>query len=90
MGFWDTIPQAQQPNVIQQQPNIVETSGQPIIQNQNQGGFNIGQFMNFMREMQGTDPNAYLQQMVADGKVTQEQINQLIPQAENLKKLFFK
>lgn len=74
MSFWNNI-------------GGQNTTPMPTHSPQN-SGFNIGQFMQFMKEMQGQDPMAYMQRMINEGRFTQEQVNQILPQAENIKKMF--
>lgn len=51
----------------------------------NQGSGNILQrFAEFKRSMQGKDPEAIVKQMLADGRMTQQQFEQLKRQAESL------
>ena len=49
-----------------------------------QGSGNILQrFAEFKRSMQGKDPEAIVKQMLADGRMTQQQFEQLKSQASN-------
>ena len=51
----------------------------------NQGNGNlIARFAQFKRDMVGKDPEAIVRQMLADGRMSQEQFNKLKDQATNL------
>ena len=42
------------------------------------------QFQAFVQQMQGQDPNALIRQMVASGRVSQAQLNQVQQQAQQM------
>ena len=44
------------------------------------------QFNQFMQHMKGQDPNAIINQLVASGKINQQQINQAHQRAKELEK----
>ena len=46
------------------------------------------QFQNFMQSMQGKDPKAMLNDLVASGRVSQEQLNAAQQQAQQLANVF--
>ena len=46
------------------------------------------QFNQFMQQMKGQDPNAIINQLVANGKVNQQQINQAHQKVKELDKQF--
>lgn len=46
------------------------------------------QFQQFMRQMQGRDPNAMIQEMVNSGRISQEQLNQAQKQAQQMAGMF--
>jgi ATP/maltotriose-dependent transcriptional regulator MalT len=55
----------------------------------------INQFNQFMQQMRGQDPNAIINQLMASGKINQDQLNnahqrvkELDKQFENIKKNF--
>lgn len=52
--------------------------------NGNQQPNMMQQFQAFMQQMQGQDPNALIQQMVASGRVSQAQLNQVQQQAQQM------
>ena len=43
------------------------------------------QFMQFMNQMKGRDPNAIINNLLSSGKVNQQQINQAHQQAQQIK-----
>ncbi len=51
----------------------------------NPGGNNIGNdFMNFMKQMRGKDPNAILNEIVSSGKISQQQLNMVQQRAQQV------
>lgn len=46
------------------------------------------QFNQFMQQMRGQDPNAIINQLLANGKVNQQQINQAHQKVKDLDKQF--
>ncbi len=49
------------------------------------GGNNIGNdFMNFMKQMRGKDPNAMLNEIVSSGKISQQQLNMVQQKAQQV------
>ena len=48
----------------------------------------LQQFQNFMQQMKGKDPNAIIMEMVNSGKITQEQLNQVQQQAQQMQGVF--
>ena len=46
------------------------------------------QFQQFMNQMKGTDPNAMIQEMVSSGRISQDQINQVQKQAQQMSGMF--
>ena len=46
------------------------------------------QFQQFMNQMKGTDPNAMIQEMVSSGRITQDQLNQVQKQAQQMSGVF--
>lgn len=48
----------------------------------------LQQFQNFMQQMKGKDPNAIIREMVNSGKITQEQLNQVQQQAQQMQGVF--
>ena len=46
------------------------------------------QFNQFMQQMRGQDPNAIINQLVASGRINQQQINQAHQRAKELEKQF--
>lgn len=46
------------------------------------------QFNQFMQQMKGQDPNAIINQLVASGRINQQQINQAHQRAKELEKQF--
>lgn len=58
---------------------------QPRVQPSSKNNGNIiHQFAEFKRQMAGKDPKAIVQQMLADGRMSQEQFDSLKAQATNL------
>lgn len=51
---------------------------------QQNNGFNIQEFMKFAQQMKGKDPNQMLQQMMDNGQITQEQLNNATSQAQEI------
>lgn len=49
--------------------------------------FNIQGFLQFAKEMKGKDPNVMLQQMINNGQVTQDQVNQATQQAQGISQM---
>lgn len=47
------------------------------------------QFMQFKQQMQGQDPQKIVEQMLADGRMSQQQFEQLKQQAEQFKGVFY-
>ena len=47
------------------------------------------QFMQFKQQMQGQDPQKIVEQMLADGRMSQQQFEQLKQQAEQFKGIFY-
>jgi len=48
------------------------------------------QLAQIKRQMGNTDPNAYIQKLMQEGKVTQEQYNQAVKQAQSIQKMLGK
>lgn len=46
------------------------------------------QFQQFMSQMQGKDPNAIINEMVQSGKLSQDQLNQVQQQAQQMSGVF--
>ena len=46
------------------------------------------QFQQFMNQMKGKDPNAMIQEMVASGRISQDQLNQVQKQARQMQGMF--
>lgn len=46
------------------------------------------QFHSFMQQMCGKDPNAMIQEMVQSGRISQEQLNQVQQQAQQMSGVF--
>ena len=46
------------------------------------------QFQQFMDQMKGKDPNAMIQEMVASGRISQDQLNQVQKQARQMQGMF--
>lgn len=47
------------------------------------------QFMQFKQQMQGQDPQKIVEQMLADGRMSQQQFEQLKQQAEQFKGILY-
>ena len=55
---------------------------------QSQGNnFNLQVFLKFAQEMKGKDPNVVLQQMIQNGQVTQDQVNNVKQQAQGIEQM---
>lgn len=54
--------------------------------NTNKNGFNIQEFMKFANQMKGKDPNQMLQQMMNNGQITQQQLENAQCQANDIYK----
>ena len=48
------------------------------------------QFQQFMNQMKGKDPNAMIQEMVSSGRISQDQLNQVQKQAQQMSGMFGK
>lgn len=48
----------------------------------------IMQFPKFMQQMRGKDPNAMINELVASGKINQQQLNQIQQQAQQMTGMF--
>lgn len=46
------------------------------------------QFIRFMNQMKGKDPNAMIQEMVSSGRITQEQLNAAQQKAQQMQGMF--
>ena len=46
------------------------------------------QFQQFMNQMKGKDPKAMIQEMVSSGRITQDQLNQVQKQAQQMSGVF--
>lgn len=46
------------------------------------------QFQQFMQQMKGKDPNAIINEMVSSGKISQEQLNHVQQQAQQMSVMF--
>ena len=46
------------------------------------------QFLQFMNQMKGKDPNAMIQEMVSSGRISQDQLNQVQKQAQQMSGMF--
>ena len=60
----------------------------PFYQAMNQRPNMMQQFQQFMQSMQGKDPKAMLNDLVASGRVSQEQLNAAQQQAQQLANVF--
>lgn len=58
--------------------NVLNSAQNPI----------LAQFSNFMKQMQGQDPKAIINNMVASGKINQQQLNQVQQQAQQMQSMF--
>ena len=45
-------------------------------------------FQQFMQQMKGKDPNAIINEMVSSGKISQEQLNHVQQQAQQMSGMF--
>ena len=52
--------------------------------NGNQQGNMMQQFQRFMNQMQGKNPNEMIEQIVASGQLSQQQLNSIQQQAKNM------
>lgn len=52
--------------------------------NVNKNNFNLQEFIKFSKQMKGKDPNVMLQEMVNNGQVTQQQIENAKTQANEI------
>ena len=46
------------------------------------------QFQSFMQQMRGKDPNAMIQERVSSGRISQDQLNQVQKQAQQMQGMF--
>lgn len=46
------------------------------------------QFQQFMQQMKGKEPNAIINEMVSSGKISQEQLNHVQQQAQQMSGMF--
>lgn len=46
------------------------------------------QFQQFMNQMKGKDPNSMIQEMVSSGRISQDQLNQVQKQAQQMQGMF--
>ena len=46
------------------------------------------QFQQFMQQMKGKDRNAMIQEMVSSGRISQDQLNQVQKQAQQMQGMF--
>lgn len=56
--------------------------------NGNQQGNMMQQFQRFMNQMQGKNPNEMIEQIVASGQLSQQQLNSIQQQAKNMERQF--
>lgn len=56
--------------------------------NGNQQGNMMQQFQQFMKQMQGKNPNEMIEQIVASGQLSQQQLNSIQQQAKNMERQF--
>ena len=56
--------------------------------NGNQQGNMMQQFQRFMNQMQGENPNEMIEQIVASGQLSQQQLNSIQQQAKNIEQQF--
>ena len=56
--------------------------------NGNQQGNMMQQFQRFMNQMQGENPNEMIEQIVASGQLSQQQLNSIQQQAKNMEQQF--
>ena len=48
----------------------------------------LRQFQQFMGQMRGKDPNAMINELVQSGRITQDQLNQVQRQAQQMQGMF--
>jgi hypothetical protein len=48
----------------------------------------VQQFQQFMNQMRGKDPNAMIQETVSSGRISQDQLNQIQKQAQQMSGMF--
>ena len=56
--------------------------------NGNQQGNMMQQFQRFMNQMQGKNPNKMIEQIVASGQLSPQQLNSIQQQAKNMEQQF--
>lgn len=56
--------------------------------NQMNGNQLLQKAQQLKQQMGGGDPNRYIQQMLNSGRITQDQYNQAVQRAQELKKMF--
>jgi hypothetical protein len=58
--------------------------------NQNAAGFNKASFMQRLQQLKsmGGDPNKHIQNLLNSGRITQEDYNNAVKRADELKKIF--
>ena len=56
--------------------------------NGNQQGNMMQQFQRFMNQMQGKNPNEMIEQIVASGQLSQQQLNSIQKQKKNMEQQF--
>ena len=56
--------------------------------NGNQQGNMMQQFQRFMNQMKGKNPNKMIEQIVASGQLSQQQLNSIQQQAKNMEQQF--
>ena len=56
--------------------------------NGNQQGNMMQQFQRFINQMQGKNPNKMIEQIVASGQLSQQQLNSIQQQAKNMEQQF--
>ena len=56
--------------------------------NGNQQGNMMQQFQRFMNQMKGKNPNEMIEQIVASGQLSQQQLNSIQQQAKNMEQQF--
>lgn len=54
----------------------------------NQGGNMMQQFQRFMQEMKGKNPQEEINKLLQSGKVSQQQLNQVQQQAQQMQGMF--
>lgn len=64
--------------------------GSPIFNamSNNQGGNMMQQFQRFMQEMKGKNPQEEINKLLQSGKVSQQQLNQVQQQAQQMQGMF--